>query len=40
MTQFSGFTSAPPKKVIFKSSNGTTYCDYKQSEDLRRFPHT
>lgn len=37
MTQFSGFTSTPPKKVIFKSSNGTTYCDYKQSEDLRRF---
>ncbi|MEM6258545.1 MAG: 30S ribosomal protein S18 [Planctomycetota bacterium] len=37
MTQFSGFTSAPPKKVIFKSSNGTTYCDYKQAEDLRRF---
>ena len=37
MSQFSGFSSTPPKKVIFTSTNGTVFCDYKQSEDLRRF---
>ena len=38
MSQFSSsFSSTPAKKVVVKSSNGTLYCDYKQSEDLRRF---
>lgn len=38
MSQFNApYNAAPPKKVIFTSSNGTVFCDYKQSEDLRRF---
>ena len=37
MSQFSPFTTGTPKVVVVKSSNGTMYCDYKESEDLRRF---
>jgi len=38
MTQFtSSYSSTPPKKVVFESSTGMLYCDYKQAEDLRRF---
>lgn len=37
MSQFSPFTTGTPKAVVVKSSNGTMYCDYKESEDLRRF---
>lgn len=38
MSQFNApYSTTPPKKVIFTSSNGTQYCDYKQAEDLRRF---
>ena len=37
MSQFQSFNSAPPAKVVVKSSNGTTYCDYKNADDLRRF---
>lgn len=27
-------------KVVHVSSNGTTFCDYKNAEDLRRFMST
>ncbi len=37
MSQFSGFTTTPPPKVVVQSSNGTTYVDFKNSEDLKRF---
>lgn len=37
MSQFAPYATGTPKKVVVKSSNGTTYCDYKESEDLRRF---
>lgn len=37
MSAFSSFATTPPAKVVFKSSNGTMFCDYKNSEDLRRY---
>ncbi len=38
MSQFAAqYNTTPPKKVVVLSSNGMIYCDYKQSEDLRRF---
>ncbi len=37
MSQFASFTATPPAKVVFKSSNGTTFCDYKNAEELRRY---
>lgn len=37
MSQIAALGGPPPKTVIVKSSNGTTYVDYRQSEDLRRF---
>ena len=37
MSQFQTFNAAPPAQVVFKSSNGTTFVDYKNSEDLRRY---
>lgn len=37
MTAFSSFGGTPPAKVVFQSSIGKTFCDYKNSEDLRRY---
>ncbi len=37
MSQFQTFNNTPPAKVVFTSSNGTTFVDYKNSEDLRRY---
>ena len=37
MADFSQFGTAPRVKVAKKSSNGTLFVDYKQSEDLRRM---
>ncbi len=37
MTAFSSFAATPPAKVVFKSSTGKPYCDYKNSEELRRY---
>ncbi len=37
MSQFQSFGTNPPAKVVFDSSNGTTFVDYKNSEDLRRY---
>lgn len=37
MSQFQAFGTTPPAKVVFESSNGTTFVDYKNSEDLRRY---
>ena len=37
MSQFNAFNAEPPAKVVLKSSNGTLFCDHKNSEDLRRY---
>ena len=37
MSQFQSFGSNPPAKVVFTSSNGKLFVDYKNSEDLRRY---
>ena len=37
MSQFQSFGGSPPAKVVFESSNGTAFVDYKNSEDLRRY---
>jgi len=37
MGQFAGFGPTSNKKIVVQSSNGTWYCDYKDSEELRRF---
>ncbi|MEM1210869.1 MAG: 30S ribosomal protein S18 [Planctomycetota bacterium] len=37
MSAFNAFGTTAPPKVVVKSSNGTHYVDYKNSEDLRRF---
>ncbi|WP_428389459.1 30S ribosomal protein S18 [Mucisphaera sp.] len=37
MADFRSFTPGARVQVTAKSSNGTTYVDYKRSEDLRRF---
>ncbi len=37
MSAFTAFGTTPPAKVVFRSSNGTLFCDYKNSEDLRRY---
>ncbi len=37
MSAFSSFGTTPPAQVVFKSSNGKTFCDYKNSEELRRY---
>jgi small subunit ribosomal protein S18 len=37
MSQFQSFGSNPPAKVVFKSSNGKWFVDYKNAEDLRRY---
>ena len=37
MSQFQTFNATPPAQVVFTSSNGTTFVDYKNSEDLRRY---
>ena len=37
MSQFQSFGGTPPTKVVFTSSNGKTFVDYKNSEDLRRY---
>lgn len=31
------YSTTPPEKVVVKSSNGTTYCDYKNADELRRY---
>ena len=36
MAEFSRFTQTDTK-ITAKSSNGTTYVDYKRADDLRRF---
>ena len=37
MSQFNTFGAPPRAKVILKSSNGLTYVDYRNSDDLRRM---
>ncbi|MEM9883558.1 MAG: 30S ribosomal protein S18 [Planctomycetota bacterium] len=37
MSQFNAFGTNPPAKVVFESSNGTAFVNYKNSEDLRRY---
>lgn len=37
MSQFQAFGTTPPAKVVFTSSNGKLFVDYKNSEDLRRY---
>ena len=37
MAEFNRFGAPPRPKVVVKSSNGTVYVDYKNSEDLRRM---
>jgi small subunit ribosomal protein S18 len=37
MSAFSSFASNPPAKVVFKSSAGRYFCDYKNADDLRRY---
>src|SRR5690606_23222412 len=37
MSQFQTFGTTPPAKVVFTSSNGHMFVDYKNSEDLRRY---
>ncbi|MEM8781708.1 MAG: 30S ribosomal protein S18 [Planctomycetota bacterium] len=37
MSAFSSFATTPPAKVVFKSSTGKSFCDYKNSEELRRY---
>jgi small subunit ribosomal protein S18 len=36
MAEFTQFGTAPKVKLAKKSSNGTLFVDYKNSEDLRR----
>ena len=31
------YGTAPPEQVVFKSSNGKMFCDYKNAEQLRRY---
>ncbi len=37
MSAFSSFGSNPPAKVVFKSSTGKFFCDFKNADDLRRY---
>ncbi len=37
MAEFAQFGSAPRVKVVHKSSNGTLYVDYRDTENLRRL---
>lgn len=37
MSQFSGFGTTAPPKVVVSSSSGVPYVDYKNTEDLKRF---
>ena len=33
----SSFATQPLEQVVFRSSNNTMFCDYKNSEELRRY---
>lgn len=37
MAEFTRFGNTPKAKVTVKSSNGTFYVDYKNTEELRRL---
>ncbi|BAM03999.1 30S ribosomal protein S18 [Phycisphaera mikurensis] len=37
MSAFAAYTTNPPSQVVFRSSNGTLFCDYKNTEELRRY---